>query len=105
MARKKKKAPLPATPPEFVKIYSPAQGTTVGSPLTILVACRLPLGASVQISVSTPGTLGSPTPVPVPLILGPTFSVSVTLSPGTNVIEVQIVDGVTNPSDQLIVTN
>jgi hypothetical protein len=104
MAKKKK---VSGNTPDFVKIYSPAQGAAVGSPVTILIAVRKTFTGTLGLTVTPLGGGGLAQTMQVALGPGGLCSQQVNLMPGTTLIEVQSFDGsgTLTASDQLIVTH
>jgi hypothetical protein len=97
-----------ATPSDYVQIYSPTQGATVGSPVVLQALVKAlggALGTTVQVTQATPATLGTPLGVPGVSFTYPLASVSVPLVAGLNVLEVQLlVNGTVVASDQVVVS-
>lgn len=98
-------------PTEFVQIYAPTQGDTVGTPVRLLAITRLlPSGTgggvrTVEVYQSTPATLGTPTAVAGVSFAYPMIEASINLSPGLNVLEARVlVNGAVVATDQVVVT-
>lgn len=102
-------ASFAATSNDFVQIYAPTQGATVGTSVGLKAVVKALGGgmgttAEVRLAQATALSIGSPTTI-IPTFTYPNVDATLTLTTGLNVIEVRLlVNGTVVASDQVIVS-